>query len=266
MMEKLLNFTPDFMNWRNYRTLMNDKVAVISANLELQSEYKIGSAPILAQCTLSYQADENGLPVESEQERVFSHILKLLVQASALSNVHYAGHILSDGKAIQYFYLANKMAFLDVATQLLSAENVSFQQDPTWDLFSDFLLPSPLEMKFCLTEDLLDNMLSDGNDLSQIYTIEHRLHFDEREEMDHFIEKFSLANLTFVNIRYSDRKIQLEDMDLEQYLVKIEQEMPLDSQEIFLTLEQIDKLLNDCNGEYLGWEVQNLNEQKNYLN
>lgn len=266
-LDGLLDFSSDFVEWKNYRTIINDKVAIISANVKITEQFEQRVQNKVAQCTFYFDADENGLPLEQNQALIFSHILKLLVQCSALPDVLYAGHILSNGKVEQYFYLQNENEFLETALQLLDKKAIQIQDDPNWDLFTEFLMPSQLEMRFSLTEELLDSIAMNGMDLSQIYNIEHRFHFDDREELEQFIEKFSLSKTNFITIRYSDRKIQLDDMDYAQYLVKIEQEMTLDSQEIFSMVELFDKLLNDYpSGEYLGWESANFADDKIYLN
>ena len=252
--------------WKNYRTLINDHLAIISVNMEILEDFPSVKLFKIAHFSYDYVADENGLPTADQQDVVFHHIIKSLSQICALPDVRYAGHIISNGKVQIYFYIADADRFIETARQLVSPEQIVIQDDPEWDIYFEFLLPSSLEMKFSMAEEILTEMVENGADLSRLYTIEHRFHFNSRDEMEEFIEQCGLRQLSFTAIKYTDAPVQLDDMENSLYLLKLEQEIQLDNQDIFNTLELLDEMCNEYHAEYIGWEYVDFNNGKKYLN
>ena len=46
------------------------------------------------------------------------------------------------------------------------------------------------------------------------------------------------------------------------YIVKIEQEMTLDNEDIFRYVEQFERLAEKFSGEYVGWESDTISQNK----
>ena len=49
-------------------------------------------------------------------------------------------------------------------------------------------------------------------------------------------------------------------------MVKLEQELSLDSNEIFEWVERFEKLAMEFSGDYIGWECDNLMDDRSSLN
>lgn len=254
------------LNWRNYRTEIKGYPAIISANLDLPPLYLTGSQYILARCSLAYVAEENGLPLEVEEAGLFNNILKLLTQATALENVLYAGYVLSQSVADIYFYVLDEKSFIDTIAEIISLDHIEIQEDPNWEVYFDFLMPSLLEDKFSLTEDRLNLLQSNGVDLSHFHHIEHRFHFTDFSQMIGFIEQCSLSQIDFINIKHTEQKIFFEDQGDAFYLLKLEQYICLDSLEIYQTIEKLLELIRDLSAEYMDWISLETVEPKSYLN
>ena len=253
-------------SWKNYRTMINDHLAVISVNMDVFSDFSSPKYRKVAHFCRFYDADEDGLPIPEQQEPMFRDLVKVLTQLSALPDVLYAGHIISNGKVQIYFYLDDEQIFIETAAQFVKSTEIIIQDDPDWDIYFDFLLPSKVEMKFSMTEEILDSMVCNGLDLSLIYTIEHRFRFEHQNEMEEFIEQCSLSNLFFTTIKYTDAPVQLDNMEQSMYLLKLEQEIALDTQEIFKIVDQLETLCQDYKCEYIGWEYIESQRDKKYLN
>lgn len=252
--------------WKNYRTLINDHLAIISVNMEILEDFPAIKPAKVAHFSHAYEADENGLPRAEQQEAVFHHIVKSLSQLCALPDVRYAGHIISNGKVQIYFYIADSERFIETATQLVSPEEIIIQEDPEWDIYFEFLLPSSLEMKISMTEEMLDTMAGNGIDLGLLHTVEHRFHFHQREDMDEFIEQCGLKQVSFTTIKYTDAPVQLDDMENSLYLLKLAQEIRLDNQDIFNAVELFEEMSGEYHAEYIGWEYVDFDGGKKYLN
>ena len=252
-------------NWQNYRTLINGNMASCTVNLDIFEQFTPDKFNKIVQVSLPYEADENTMPTLDEHHRVVKELFKILVQASALSELLYAGHIFTEGHLKLYFYCDETTALFGVLDQFKeNIEEISVQEDQNWDTYFDFLLPSPLEMKLNVTEEILDMLQQNGRDLADNYLVEHTFQFAEEQQMFQFMEEANLRDLSYHSMSYSNAPVIFEDEDDKEgfYIVKIEQEMTLDNDDIFRYVEQFERLAEKFSGEYVGWESDTINQVK----
>lgn len=247
--------------WKNYRTWLNEHAAVISVNMAMLD--CDSRSRQLAYVVRAYAATEEGLPLPEQQTEIFRHILHTVNLLSALPEVQYAGHILSNGQSQLCFYFNDQQAFLETLEQL-QYDDLILQQDENWDTFFDFLLPTPLEEKMSLTEEMLDSLAENGVDLAQPQIVEHHFHFLDRDDIERFVEKCSLSAIPFNVVRYTENAVPVAE-DMLRYVVKLEQEILLNTQDIFSSVEQLDQLAQQFSAFYIGWEYAAANP-RNYLN
>ncbi|MGF7452382.1 TIGR01619 family protein [Pasteurella bettyae] len=254
-------------NWQTYRTLVNDKVAIFSVNLAIFQQYasEAGSLKKVVQFTIPYTADDEGLPQAEEHQILFRNIMQALSTLNALSETLYAGHIVSESKAKLYFYTNNTEAFCSVVKDLGYANQIDIQDDPNWDIYFDFLLPSPLESKINATEEILDLLVQHGRNLEDTFLVEHTFYFEHKDNLFEFLESASLDNISFNTLQYTDEPIQVNEEEW-LYMVKMEQELALNTKEIYMLVEKFEQLANTYFGEYAGWECEALIQTKNQLN
>ena len=119
-------------------------------------------------------------------------------------------------------------------------------------------------MKLNVTEEILDMLLQNGRNLADNYLIEHTFQFADEQLMYQFMEETNLSDISFNTMSYSNAPITFpDDEDKESfYIVKIEQEMSLDTDEIFAYVEQFERLAEKFSGEYVGWESDTINQVK----
>ncbi|BFU59670.1 MULTISPECIES: TIGR01619 family protein [Rodentibacter] len=256
----------DMANWQNYRSTVNNMPAVFTANIENIDLFHDKRCNKIVQFAINYDGDETGLPSEDEYDKLIHRIFKILSQLTALPNVFFAGHFICGGQAKMHFYCEHSEILLETLAQIDFAEDVSVQDDPNWDIYFDFLLASPLEIKMNATEELLGLLQSKGRDLSDTYIVEHRFHFDEEQKMFSFMDELSLGNYSFITLQYSAQPIRFNEEDEPYYLVKLEQEISLDNSEIFELVEMFEKMATQFMGEYIGWECDSLMKESNQLN
>ncbi|WP_101774899.1 TIGR01619 family protein [Pasteurella oralis] len=248
-------------SWQNYRSMVNDKLAIFSINLEILKKFPSETSHKVIQFQFSYQADENQLPAPEAYQDLMEQVFKVWTQLCALPNTLYAGHVLSAGKAQLYFYCEYVEPFLDVLQQFDNIEKINIQDDPNWDIYFDFLLPSPLEMKINATEEVLDLLVQNGRDLADTYLIEHGFHFEDENNMFRFMEHVNLQNMDFISMQYSNTPVIIDD-EIPFYVVKLEQELSLDSADIFKYVEEFENIASQFNGEYVGWECDSLHNKE----
>ena len=256
----------DMANWQNYRSQVNGMPAVFTANIEDLDVYHGKHLSKVVQFTVPYQGDEDGLPNEDEYEKLINRLFKILAQLTALPNVFFAGHFICNHQAKMHFYCEHDALLKETLQQLDFVSEINVQNDPNWDTYFDFLLASPLEMKLNATEEILSMLNSKGRNLSDTYLIEHTFHFDEEEKMFPFMDELTLGQVSFNTLKYSSQAIQTEEDEEPYFMVKLEQELSLDSNEIFQWVERFEKLAVEFSGDYIGWECDNLIDDHSVLN
>ncbi|MDU8923903.1 TIGR01619 family protein [Pasteurellaceae bacterium LIM206] len=253
-------------NWQNYRSTINNRVAIFSANLGIFDQFPMDERECyVVQFAIPFKANEIGMPVAEVYQDLFKSILRALSQLSALSNSLYAGHTICDGKAKLYFYTSDPSEFANVLIDLDYCHDLDVQGDPNWDTYFDFLLPSPLESKLNATEEILGLLNQNGKNLADVFAIEHTFYFDNKENMLEFIENIALEKIFFNAIKYTDERVTVDE-DEAFYMLKLEQELSLNSMDIFNLVEKFDQLANQYSGEYVGWECDGMAREKDQLN
>ena len=222
----------DMANWQNYRSQVNGMPAVFTANIEDLDVYHGKHLSKVVQFTVPYQGDEDGLPNEDEYEKLINRLFKILAQLTALPNVFFAGHFICNHQAKMHFYCEHDALLKETLQQLDFVSEINVQDDPNWDT----------------------------------YLIEHTFHFDEEEKMFPFMDELTLGKVSFSTLKYSSQAIQTEEDEQPYFMVKLEQELSLDSNEIFEWVERFEKLAMEFSGDYIGWECDNLMDDRSSLN
>lgn len=252
-------------NWQHYRSHIADKWAFFSVNAELLQKFPSEKLHYVVQFSLSATVEESKDFEPNRYPEIISDILKISVQLYALPNVLYAGHIFSDAKVQLYFYCQDPDLFIEHLKQFTQVENVLRQYDPNWEIYFDFLLPSPLEMKLNATDDILLMLEQQGRDLNQSYLLEHIFNFESEADMYRFVDHINLQNLDISSLRYSEIPLPVGDLG-EFYVVKLMQETQLSGGALFTLVENFEELALQFSGEYIGWECDALQHNKINLN
>ena len=83
--------------------------------------------------------------------------------------------------------------------------------------------------------------------------------------MFQFMEEVNLGDISFNTMSYSNMPVTITNEDNSKesfYIVKIEQELTLDTEDIFNYIERFENLAEKFSGEYNGWESDTINRVK----
>lgn len=255
-------------NWQNYRSKINDKDAIFAVNLNIIEHFQPAmKADKIIQFSVPYEhAKGNGLPSNENYQSLLETIFKISSLLSSTADSYYAGYLFTDNKAKLYCYTANPEYILEILQQFSFVEDISIQEDPYWDTYFDFLLPSPLEMKLHGTQEVLDMLSHNGRCLDDSYHLAHTLYFPEEQNMNTFIEYLANNNdINFSTLQHSASAVTINN-DEQVYIVKLDQDISLNSDEIFDTVKQLEKLATQYCGTYVGWESEDTLINKEQLN
>ncbi|OOF69573.1 TIGR01619 family protein [Rodentibacter caecimuris] len=251
------------LGWQHYRSLVNEFPAVFTVNLDNVEQFRNRQNHKILQFCIDYQGGEDGLPTELSYNPLLDKIFICVTQIISLENVFFAGYFVAGYQAKLHFYCADETLILDALQQFDFVRDIQIQEDPNWDIYFDFLLASPLELKMNTTEELLNLLKDSGRNLSDMYLVEHTFHFDQEEKMFPFMDELSLGNYSFITLKYANQPIQEDENESPYYMVKLEQELSFDNPAIFEQVESFEQLANQFEGEYIGWECDALNRQRN---
>lgn len=254
-----------YPKWQHYRSNVNGNDALISVDLNYIDDQKIEAIHIV-QFSLPFLAEENGLPNEASFQQLVKKMLKISTLIGALEGAYHVGYWLYQGKMQVYFYATKEtqVRLLDTLTHL-SLQDIQVQFDPSWDIYFDFLLPTSLEVKMTATEEMLTVLRQSGEDLNQLYLVDHRFYFYEERDMHQFLNYVSDQAYHFLSLQHSAIPVPIEENE-KAYLVKVEQEINLEESTIFDTVVFLEQASLDFQGRYLGWKVQDKGISTRYLN
>ncbi len=158
--------------------------------------------------------------LRSEDEFAYEQFLDTKEALIAtLDELLYAGSRLDDGWCEIYFY-AQDTKGLDkqVATFLRGeyAYESSSTKDAKWDFWYKNLLPNELEFLYMEAKKIVDDLLSEGDELESVREVEHYATFDTPTQMERFV-----ANASKVGFRLKD------ELDIDGYGVAVVREHSL---------------------------------------
>lgn len=253
-------------NWQNYRSTLNGKAAIFSIqtiNDEILLKQKL--YPISIQIKLSYDALDNGLPHLKSYSSLEKEIFKITTLLHTIPSIFYAGYTLSDSYATLYFYVNNTESLFELLAQFPDITDIKTQDDPQWDIYFDFLLPSDLELKLHATLQAIELLEQNGVNLDEQQQIEHTFYFREEDDMYAFLEHITIKHIPNIILKHTNTPVLTENT-LITHIVKIEQEIAFNTPEIYQYIEQFEIMAEMFYGEYEGWQLLNLIRKEEYLN
>ncbi|SMB85500.1 TIGR01619 family protein [Pasteurella testudinis DSM 23072] len=242
-------------NWQTYRTSLKDQEAIITVNLEIAEKLDANLHPYVVHFSIPFPLPFDTAAAATQQAQI-DRFSQTLLPLMAIGESLFTGYIISQDQVTLYFYTKDSAHFHAVLQQmnLPYVGNIVSQNDPNCDLYYDFLLPSPLEMKLNATAETLALLQHEGEDLSQPHQITHKFQFENWELMNDFIDYYAQQSL--FDIKYTERPVQYDGEAF--YLVTLQHEAGLDDEAIFNLVEEFEQQAENYHGEYNGWECEML--------
>lgn len=257
----------NILNWQNYRSEINGMSAVFLVNVGEMDKFHNKGLNSIVEFSVPYQGDAvDGLPDEVEYNQLMDRVFALQAELTAMPEVFCAGFFICNHHARLYFYCKEPKPIQALLAQIPHVADVTVQEDPQWDIYFDYLMASPLDIKLNATEEVLNLLIDKGRSLSQVYQIEHSFHFEEEAQMFKFMEEFNTADVPFEALKYSNQPIKIDEEEIPFMLVKVEQELSLETNDIFEYVTLFEKMAKDYAGEYIGWECDDLFAEDEKLN
>ncbi|MBE2896166.1 TIGR01619 family protein [Pasteurellaceae bacterium HPA106] len=247
--------------WDSYRTLINEQEAFVMVNIGVVQHLDEMRLQYALSFSLPFDATMDGQNVFESQWQCEAHLDNLsqtLLPLIALSNTILVGFIIIGHKTTVYFYSDDPEQF-KTCLDSQHCQDFSVQHDPHCDIYFDFLLPSPLEMKINATAQTLESLSQEGANLDLPHPITHKFQFDNADKMQEFID-YCMKEFGALDIHYTQEPVQ--ENDETYYLVILQHDLVLRDDAIFEFVKTFDNSANQFEGEYNGWECQIQKQEK----
>ncbi|MFN3725839.1 MAG: DUF695 domain-containing protein [Allosphingosinicella sp.] len=166
-------------NWDFYALRVDSEPASIYLDLGLAQNAPLESQPHLAYVRVQMRHPRpDGLSSNEEFEDLAAVEDSLSEVVADGRSTTYAGRNTSSGNRDFYFYTSDPVAFAKSAKAAMVGHShykfeVGDRLDRNWDVYFDFLYPTPSDLQRILNRRVVDNLAAHGDNLSEPRSIDH---------------------------------------------------------------------------------------------
>lgn len=162
----------------------------------------------------------------------------------------YVGSRVVDGWSELYFYSRDSKSLNAKVSSILSSLEYPYEanvvKDAKWDFYNYNLYPSEMQLHHIQSQNIIDLLEEEGDDLSVARPVEHYVYFDTPTQKDRYIKNLALEGFT-----YKD-EIASEDFENGVAIVKVHDVLPQTVEKI---VEDVCESLKKDHGYYEGWST-----------
>lgn len=170
----------------------------------------------------------------------------------------YAGSRMIDGWSELYFYAKDPKSLTNKVQKFLTSLQYPYEtnvvKDTKWDFYNNNLYPTELEWHYIRSEQIIQMLEEEGDELLVPRSVEHYVYFDTPSQKEKFIKL-----LPYNGFEYKD-EIDLEDIDNGIALEKVHS---LDKETVTLHVKDIYDKVTKEHGYYEGWSTVLADEANN---
>jgi uncharacterized protein (TIGR01619 family) len=203
----------------------------------------------------------DGLSSTEESEKLFEIEDGLLIALSSHLDYKYVGRLTNDSKRFFYFYVKDTI-LIDkiVADYMVKYQDyqyeLDYREDKNWNIYFDFLYPSPKEHQSLLNRHVIDNLKKGGDKLTKSREVDHWIYFKTAKDRQLFLDKIESDGFTVVDKRH-DKKWGEYSYSLHIKRVDYVDWSNVDDYVLYLW-----QIASETNGDYDGWETQIVTEDE----
>jgi uncharacterized protein (TIGR01619 family) len=166
-------------DWDFYALLVDSQPASVCLNLGLAQNAPIEGQPYMAYVRVEMlRPRPDGLSSSEELEDLAAVEDTLTEALAGSASSTYAGRNTSSGKRDFYFYTSDPAAFTrSVQTAMAGHSDYRFEVgdrlDRNWEIYFDFLYPSPDDLQRILNRRVVDNLAAHGDNPSEPRQVDH---------------------------------------------------------------------------------------------
>lgn len=244
-------------NWDVYLCSVDDQPAIIYLDLgQLETAPEV-KRPWLLRVTIPLRhPEDDGMSGESEADLLYEIEDELFECVAKGLKARYVGRVTTQGRRDFFFYARSAEGFEEAVTQALAEfPDYSFEledrDDSEWDVYTNLLYPSDLDLQGIETRQVLESMEQNGIDLTVPRTVEHLVSFPSHEARTAFVEQVQPEGFECEEAELDD-EIGMEF----PYGLRIKRQDRLELQTFDPLVADLFIRADDCGGSYDGWEAE----------
>jgi len=235
-------------NWAIYYGSLDNLPKSVAIDLGLAYVAPVAQFPYLTRIELIMEkVDEYGQPLSEELDIV--NPIEDKLADDILKNFIYAGRITSNKKRVYFFYSQYSISKTNNENlDKIVIREISFQteKDPEWSAYLNELYPDDQTIQILSNQSVLRDLQSHGDDLSRPREVDHCIFFNNKTNLNRFLEKAINAGYTLIDIS------GVEDKE-NYYRLEIKRMEMVDEDHIHKTVFALIELASEFQGNYDGW-------------
>ncbi|MEO1937376.1 MAG: ribonuclease E inhibitor RraB [Sulfurimonas sp.] len=174
----------------------------------------------------------------------------LIIALEHEEKAKYVGSRMLDGWSELYFYAEDSKGLDTIVTHILKDAGYLYEssvvRDGKWDFHYKNLLPNELELAHIQTQDILELLKEEGDNLEHKREIEYYLSFETPTQKERYIEEFIPKEFTF--------KDEISSDEFANGIALTKEDAP--SQEILEeNVQKLHESVKKVHGYYEGWST-----------
>lgn len=239
-------------NWNFYFLTVDHKLASIFVDLGIGSDPPKTDFPNMAYIQLHMRSPRSdGLSSQEEFEQLKAIEEAFQREWPSGGNAVYVGRNTCGGTRDFFFYTRDPELFDRTATETMKSfpayvYELGGRADPDWNVYFDFLYPSPKQMQVMGNRDVCENLKRHGDTLQKPRRIDHWAYFQDEASMNRYAMKVTAKGYDITE------RGQEEDSDPPFKLMFGRDDTPAAIDEVVIPLFE---LAQEFGGRYDGWET-----------
>ena len=250
-------------NWDFYPCRVEGKSASVMVNLALKAD-----APLekLSDCVWLHVRMRRPQPDGLSSQEEFARLCEIgdaldAAVAESTQPIEYVGRCTSAGRRDFYAYAESGLVAESLMSSVMAAFSeydfeTGFQPDPQWQLYRDFLFPSPPSLQLIKNRRVLDVLQQRGDDLTQPRAVRHFVYFDDAEQAAAFEKAARDAGFEIASQEREQAGGEQRSSAAERIGVIAERVDSVEFSAIGNVVFELFELAKSFEGDYDGWETQ----------
>ncbi|MCX2740552.1 DUF695 domain-containing protein [Pontibacter anaerobius] len=242
-------------DWEFHFRSVDNKPGSIAVDLGLAKIAPVAEKPNLLQVAVKI-VDPRPDGLSSLQETIVLQSLEddLEEELRTSCQATYAGRLTSNGHRKVYFYMGEPNGYADHVQQVMkkySGHDYTHKlvKDAAWNRYFNFLYPEPEQLQSIKNRKVLEELESNGDDLSKERQVDHWIYFKTEADRSAFLQSIAKDNYALITSDY------LESSEDYPHRLHISRTDKIDQQSIDKIVLHLRRLARKHNGDYDGWET-----------
>lgn len=240
--------------WDFYFCMVDGHLASIMLDLALEPYLPFADKPNLIQVAVMLnQPNEQGMTSEGEAEILFILEDRLAEQMAEALNGVYVARNTSDGRRTFYYYCASMVDYEGVVQEVMEGFAFHYRtigfNDAAWAMYEQFLFPTPVEYQSILNRRVVDELVRQGDNLSEAREITHFLAFETEADRSQYIDWAVKLGFSIVETSTDSHG------EGPHFALTMVRRDPVEHESIDSLITQLMEEALALEGQYLRWEV-----------